>query len=61
MIAADRRATIERADNGWTLVYWSRDRATMTERREVFTAFPALVRRLAEVFGPVDVHQDDGA
>jgi len=51
MIAADRRLTIERADNGWVLDYWTRDRSTMTQRREVFTGYLLLLQRLGEVMG----------
>lgn len=64
MIAADRRVLIERADNGWVLDYWTRDRSTMTQRREVFTGYLRLLQRLSEVLGqtgePLPV-TDDGA
>jgi hypothetical protein len=46
MSPADRKASIERVDNGWILVFWTRDRSEMTERREVYT-------NLNDVFGRV--------
>lgn len=51
MVAADKRAVIQRCDNGWVLCYWTRNRSEMSEHREVFTAMSALFGRLEQVFG----------
>jgi len=56
MSPADRKASIERVDNGWILVFWTRDRSEMTERREVYTNLQDVFGRVQALFFPAPLN-----
>jgi len=56
MPPADRKASIERVDNGWILVFWTRDRSEMTERREVYTNLNDVFGRVQALFFPAPLN-----
>jgi len=56
MQTSDRKASIEECDNGWLLTFWTRDKATMTQRREVYQTDGQLFQRLREIYGRVPLN-----